>query len=184
MSQLLRCDLSSIAACLSLSLLMGCANAELTQAELGDINKLLKQRATASKTERSEAAQWAKRGEEASGRRRWDLASKMYGEASLRYPTFVYMRGAGDAIARSDRKRDTMTQTLAAQRAAFVSAADMLRTAVLLAEKLPDEATAEQLTAVRAQIACIEAYEGGANVTNATCEPVASVLARVRAQKY
>lgn len=167
--------------CCAAILLSASVNAELTQEDRGDIDKVMQQRARATQSDRKEAVQWEKSAAVAVARRRMDLASKLYGEASLRYPTFANLRGAGDSEARSDRKRDTRAATLVAQHIAFVSAATTLRIAVLIAEKNPGEATPEQLASVRAHIACIDAYDGG---LHATCEPVAAVLARVRAQKY
>ena len=153
----------------------GCAEAELAQADLGDINKLMQQRASASKAQRIDANEFIKSAAEAIKQQRWDLASKMYGTSAQLYPSFAALKSLGEAKARSDRRRDTLKEALAAQHAAFKSAADSLRTAVLLAEKLPSEATPEQLASVQAQIACIDAYDGG---TVANCEPVASVIKR------
>lgn len=170
----LACRTALLCAALS-GVLTGCANAELSQADLDDINKLVQQHSAASKSQRLEAEKWFNNAGEAVKQARWDLAAKMYGEALIRYPSFAALQRRGEATARSDRTRDTTTETLTAQKAAFASAASTLRMAVLFAEKVPGQAAADQLESTRAQIRCLDAYDGSAV---ASCEPVASALKR------
>jgi hypothetical protein len=153
----------------------GCAEAELTQADLNDLDKLLAQRASASKAQKLEATRLIKLAEDATKQNRWDVASKIYIDSLIRYPSFRALVGRGESTARSDRRRDTLAETLSAQHAAFKSASVSLKAAVSFAERVPGEATQEQIAAARAQITCIESYDGGAR---GNCEPVASVLKR------
>jgi hypothetical protein len=159
----------------TLLLVSGCADAMLTQADVGDVDKLIKQHRSASAAQKREAAEWMRGAESSAKERRWDRAAKMYGEASLRFPTFQALKGYGESIVRSDRKRDSMTESLSAHKAAFDDGARSLRTAVTFAEKLPSTIDAKALQSVRDTVACLESYVVGATPT---CEPVKSVLQR------
>jgi hypothetical protein len=165
----------SVVTGVALLLVSGCADAMLAQADVEDVDKLIKQHRNASAVQKREAAEWIRGAESSAKERRWDRAAKMYGEASLRYPTFHALKGYGESIARSDRKRDSVAESLAAHKAAFDDGARSLRTAAAFAEKLPSSIDAKELQAVRDTAACLEAYAVGATPT---CEPVKSVLQR------
>jgi hypothetical protein len=158
----------------------GTAHSELKQADMHDIEKLVEQHRSATRAQRQEARDWMKGGAAAVLEKRWDLAGKMYLTAALVYPTFVSLKSGGEAVARSDRRRDTLEQSLVAQRAAFGSAAQSMRTAILFAEKVPGQASVDEVEGLRKQIACIDSYDGK---TAVTCEPVASVLKRYRSHR-
>ncbi len=162
------------------STLSGCADAELTQVDLTNADRLVEQTKKASKRQQAQAANWKKNADEAAKQQRWDLASKMYGEALLRYPSFALLKLRAEATARSDRKRDTLAETLAAQQAAFKASAETMRTALAFAEKLPAQTERADMESVKTQLACLESYDGGAS---ALCEPVASVLKRYSNQR-
>ena len=157
----------------------GCTARELTQAELEDVDALTKQHKTATKTQRSEAVKLLREADAAAKERRWDITAKIYGEAAIRWPSFRSLKGMGEATAKSDLRRATMVETHTAHKAAFVEAAGYLRTAVRFAEKVPGQAQAAELEAVRQQISCLESYAGG---VAHNCEPVRSVLLRYAAK--
>ncbi len=159
----------------------GCSAAtQLSQSDLRDVDKLLQQRSTSSKAQQLEARKLLKQASEAEKQKRWDLAAKYYIDSLIRYPTFSGLVALGQATAWSDRRRETPAESLAAHYSAFKSAAVSFKTALLLAEKVAGEASAEQLSSVRAQVACIESYDGG---PQANCEPVASVIKRYAPSK-
>jgi hypothetical protein len=83
------------------------------------------------------------------------------------------LKGLGESTAKSDRKRDTVAQSLAAHKSAFDAAARTLRTARSFAEKVPAQVDASELQSVSDSIACLESYVVN---TAPTCEPVKSVL--------
>jgi hypothetical protein len=147
----------------------------LTQAEQEDPGALLRQRRQAPAPLRQEAQSWLKDAEAAAKEGRWDLATKAYGESAGRFPTFKALKGYGDATGRGDRKRDSLEETLKAQRAAFESALRRLKAAVAFAEQGGERVPGAELTAVREQISCLEGY---LKTSNASCEPVKSVLQR------
>jgi hypothetical protein len=158
-------------------LFFGCADAMLTQADLEDVDKLLTQHRVASAAQKREAAELLRAAESSVKEQRWDRATKLYGEAALRFPTFKALKGDGESMARSDRKRATLSESLTAHKAAFDSAARTLRTAITFAEKLPNSADAKELQSVRDTVTCLESYVVG---SDSACEPVKSVLQRYR----
>jgi hypothetical protein len=160
--------------------LVGCADANLTQQDLTSLPKLVQQREAATAKERNEAADWTKRAQEAEKQQRWDLASKMHGEALLLYPSFRSLRARGESIARSDRKRNSKAESISAQKKAFESAAESLNLAIGFAESRQGEATAKEIDAIRMQIVCLESYLKNDKVD---CELTASVIGRYASQK-
>lgn len=160
-------------ACVLLS--FGCAAKDLTQAQLENIDALIQQHESASKTQKSEAVQWLRGADGAARERKWDAAAKMYAESAMRWPTYRALKGRGEALAKSDRKRASIAESLSAQKIAFDEAAIYFRNAVRFAEKVPRQAQTHELEEVRRQISCIESYVGGATHG---CEPVRSVLLR------
>lgn len=160
-------------ACALLS--FGCTARDLTQADLENLAALSKQYNSASKTQKSEAVQWLRDADGAAKERRWDISAKMYAESAMRWPSFRALKGRGEALAKSDRKRATVAESLSAQKIAFDEAAIYFRNAVRFAEMVPGQAQPVELEAVRRQIECIESYVGGAAHN---CEPVRSVLLR------
>lgn len=168
---------SSVAFACSIS---GCAEAELTQADLTNVDRLVEQQKNANKRQQLEAAKWKRNADEAAKQQRWDLASKMYGEALLRHPSFTLLKLRAETTARADRKRDSLAETLSAQHAAFKASAETMRTALSFAEKLPAQAARSDVESLRTQLACLDSYDGSAN---AQCEPVASVLKRYANQR-
>ena len=166
-----------VLACALLS--FGCTAKDLTQADLENVGALVQQHKVASKTQKTEAAKLLREADGAAKERRWDITAKIYGEAAIRWPSFRSLKGMGEATAKSDLRRATMAETHAAHKAAFVEAAGYLRTAVQFAEKVPGQAQAAELEAVRQQITCLETYTGG---VAHNCEPVRSVLLRYAAR--
>ncbi len=163
-------------ACATALLMVGCADAMLPQADLTDVNKLVSQHQGANAALKREAAEWSRSAEASAKERRWDHAAKMYAEAALRYPTFQALRGLGESTARSDRKRDTTAETLLAHKAAFVSAASTLRSALAFYERVPaQQISAADIQAVKEMSVCLESFVVG---TAPACEPVKSVLQR------
>lgn len=157
----------------------GCTAKELTQAELENVDALVKQYKSASKSQKAEAAQWLRNADIGAKQLKWDLSAKMYGEAAIRWPTFRALRGLGEATAKSYRKRATIAESLSAQKLAFDGAAHYLRIAVRFAENVHGQAEPAEVDVVRQQISCIESYAGG---TAHNCEPVRSVLLRYAAK--
>ena len=153
----------------------GCTAKELTQAELENVDTLVKQHKSASRAQKSEAAQLLREADSVAKARKWDLSAKIYVESAIRFPTFRALKGWGEATAKSDLKRPTSAETLSAHKAAFEGASHYLRIAVQFAEKVPGQAQPTELEAVRQQIKCIESYSGS---TRHNCEPVRSVLLR------
>jgi hypothetical protein len=84
----------SIQLCITAALMVGCADAMLTQAELNDVSKLVSQHqsASASAVMKREAADWMRSAAASAKERRCDRASNMYGEAALRFPSLPFMR--------------------------------------------------------------------------------------------
>jgi hypothetical protein len=157
----------------------GCTAKDLTQVDLENVDALVQQHKVAGKTQKAEAAEWLRDADIVAKARKWDLSAKMYAESAMRWPSFRALKGRGEAVAKSDRKRATIAESLNAQKAAFDGAARYLRTALQFAEKVPGQAQVTELEAVRQQISCIESYAGGATHS---CEPVRSVLLRYAAK--
>lgn len=171
---------SSWGVAMACALLSFCCTAKsLTQAELENVDILIQQYKSASKTQKSEAGQWLRGADGAAKEQRWDISAKMYAESAMRWPSFRALKGRGEALARSDRRRATLAESLSAQRIAFDEAAIYFRNALRFAEKVQGQAQATELEAVRQQIKCIESYAGG---TAHNCEPVRSVLLRYAAK--
>lgn len=164
-------------ACALLS--FGCTARDLTQADLENFDALIQQYKSASKTQRAEAVQWLRNADGAANERRWDISAKMYAESAMRWPSFRALNGRGEALAKSDRKRATVAESIKAQKIAFDEAAIYFHNAVRFAEKVPEQAQAAELEVVRQRITCIESYAGGATHN---CEPVRSVLLRYPAK--
>jgi hypothetical protein len=170
----------SVACIGSFVAMVGCAQTQLEQRDLGSIDKLLGQRTAATTAEKKAAVEWMMDGDLSVKEKRWDIASKMYATAAMNYPTFRALKGYGEATSRSDRRRETQAASIAAQKNAFRSGAQTLRIAIRFAEKVPGEATSQDIKSLRAQIDCLEIY---ASTDKVECELVSSVIGRYASQK-
>jgi hypothetical protein len=175
--RMIRCTVACIG---SLIATVGCAQPQLEQRDLGDVDKLLGQRTAATTSEKRAAAEWIRDGDLSAKEKQWDIASKMYATAAMSYPTFRALKSYGEATSRSDRRRETRAASIAAQKNAFRSGAQTLRVAIRLAEKAPGEATQHDIESLQAQISCLETY---ATTDKAECELVTSVIKRYATQK-
>lgn len=151
------------------------ACAQLTQADMANMEKLVQQHQLADKNMQRDATNWLNRANKAAREKRWDLAAKMYGEAVIRYPTFTALSQRGLATAHSNRQRDTLPETLVAYQAAFTDAAQTLQLALAFSDKVPGQAKPHEQQALRAKMECLASYQAGAA---AGCIPVAQVLKR------
>jgi hypothetical protein len=105
------------------------------------------------------------------------LASKLYGEALLRNPSFTLLKLRAEAIARSDRRRETLAESLSKQRAAFQASAAAMRTALSFAEKIPAQVARSDVESLKTQLACLDSYISS---ESANCDLVKSVLKRYK----
>lgn len=156
-----------------------CAAQERSKADLDHPDALVRQHRSASKSDKDQAAKRLRDAEQAFQSARFDLAAKLYGESALHHPTFKALSGYGEATARSDRKRPTQGETLAAQKSAFDAAARRIKVALEFASKVPGQAKPADVERAQQTLACLESYSGGATHG---CEPVRSVLGRYAAR--
>ena len=150
-------------------------SAQLTQTEMANIDKLVQQPQLADNNLQREAGNWLMSAGRAAREKRWDLATKMYGEATVRHPTFITLSKRGLAIAKSSRQRDALPETLNAYQATCTAAAQTLQLALAFSEEVPGQAKLQNEQALRVQMESLASYQASAATR---CEPVAQVLKR------